>query len=260
VAEGALKPVLAATYAEATSKIFTVAVTIKVSKQSFMDVPLLNPWLDVRLSYSCNLREESVFLNGDATSNTQGLLQVAPAFSYTPTASDNGMDVVARAIGQLMAQGYAVDGVVLNPNDYTAMRLLKSTIGSYIFMGSGGTGPDDENIWEATPLIWQVPLVLSPVMPQGTFLVGAFAQAAQIFSREVLNVQIAFQNEDDFVRNLIALRAELRSGLAIPVPAGLLQGTLPAGSLATTQTVTAPAPAHEHAHVHTGAQTVSSKK
>jgi hypothetical protein len=27
-------------------------------------VPLLSPWLDVRLSFSCSLREENVFLNG----------------------------------------------------------------------------------------------------------------------------------------------------------------------------------------------------
>jgi hypothetical protein len=45
-------------------------------------------------------------------------------------------------------------------------------------------------------------------------------------------MQMAFQNEDDFIRNLIYLRGELRSGLAGPVPAGVLKGTLPAGSMA----------------------------
>jgi hypothetical protein len=49
------------------------------------------------------------------------------------------------------------------------------------------------------------------------------------------------QNEDDFVKNLVCLRGELRSGLAVPVPAGLLKGTLPAGSLAQAA---APAPAN----------------
>jgi hypothetical protein len=55
----------------------------------------------------------------------------------------------------------------------------------------------------------------------------------------MLNVQIAYQNEDDFVRNLVCMRGELRSGLAVPVPAGVLVGNLPAGSL-TAQT------AHAH--------------
>lgn len=34
-----------------------------------------------------------------------------------------------------------------------------------------------------------------------------------------------------FVRNLVCMGGELRSGFAVPVPAGVLKGTLPAGSL-----------------------------
>jgi hypothetical protein len=68
-------------------------------------------------------------------------------------------------------------------------------------------------------------------MPVGQFIVGAFQQSTILFSREVLTVEIAFQNEADFVQNLVCLRGELRSGLAVPVPAGVLKGSLPAGSL-----------------------------
>jgi hypothetical protein len=57
-------------------------------------------------------------------------------------------------------------------------------------------------------------------MAPGSFIVGLFAQSTILFLREVLTIEIAFQNEDDFVRNLICLRGELRSGLAVPVPAG----------------------------------------
>jgi HK97 family phage major capsid protein len=142
------------------------------------------------------------------------------------------MDVIAHAIGQLMGAGYPVDGVVLNAADYTAMRLLKSTTGQYLFMGTMATGPDDESLAEAPPLTWQIPTVISPSMPVGQFLVGSFQLATVLFARETLNVQIAFQNEDDFIRNLVTMRGELRSGLAIPLPAGLLKGSLPAGSLA----------------------------
>jgi HK97 family phage major capsid protein len=111
--------------------------------------------------------------------------------------------------------------------------LLKTTTGGYVFMGTAATGPDDETIWEGTPLVWQVPCVISPAMPVGSFLVGSFQLATVLFVREVMNVQLAFQNEDDFIRNLVTMRGELRSGLAVPLPAGLLKGTLPAGSMAT---------------------------
>jgi HK97 family phage major capsid protein len=234
VAEAALKPQMAATFTEATAKCATIAQYVKISVQSLADTPMLSTWLDGRLTYAVSLKEESVILNGDATATPaiQGLMQVAPVFSYTPATGDTGMDVIAHAIGQLTGAGYPVDGVVLNSADYTAMRLLKTTIGSYIFMGTAATGPDDETLAESTPLVWQVPMVVSPSMPQGQFLVGSFQLSTVLFVREMMNVQIAFQNEDDFIRNLVTMRGELRSGLAIPLPAGLLKGTLPAGSLA----------------------------
>jgi HK97 family phage major capsid protein len=234
VAETVLKPQMAAACAEAIAKCATIAQYVKITVQSLSDTPLLSTWLDSRLTYAVSLKEESVILNGDATATPaiQGLMNVAPVFSYTPATGDTGMDVIAHAIGQLMGAGYPVDGVVLNSADYTAMRLLKTTIGSYIFMGTAATGPDDETLAESTPLIWQVPTVISPSMPAGQFLVGSFALSTVLFVRDVMNVQIAFQNEDDFVRNLVTMRGELRSGLAIPLPGGLLRGTLPAGSLA----------------------------
>jgi hypothetical protein len=95
-------------------------------------------------------------------------------------------------------------------------------------------------------------MVVSPSMPQGQFIVAAFAQSTILFSREVLTIEVAFENEDDFVRNLVCLRGELRSGLAVPVPAGVLKGTLPSapppvtpGSLAPgNQPTRHEAPAH----------------
>jgi HK97 family phage major capsid protein len=174
-------------------------------------------------------------LDGDATNSINGLMQMATAFSYTPAASDNGMDVIAHAIGQLMGKGYAVDGIILNSADYTLMRLLKSTTNQYLFMGAAGTNADEENIWDATPALWNVPTIISPSMAAGSFIVGAFQQSSIVFSRELLTIEIAFQNEDDFLRNLVCLRGELRTGLALPVPAGVLVGTLPAGSMAAAQ-------------------------
>ncbi len=83
--------------------------------------------------------------------------------------------------------------------------------------------------------MWSVPVVISPSMPQGQFILGAFQQSAIVYTRETLSVEIAFQNEDDFVRNLVCLMAESRSGLAVPTPAGILKGTLPV--VATSEAV-----------------------
>src|SRR5262249_42784639 len=62
VAETALKPQMAATFAEVTSKIPTIAQFVKVTVQSLADSPQLSMWLDSRLAYACTLKEENVIL------------------------------------------------------------------------------------------------------------------------------------------------------------------------------------------------------
>jgi Phage capsid family len=238
VPETTLKPQLAITFAEALAKCATIAQFVKVSRQSLMDTAQLQNWLNIRLAYSVNLKEEETIINGDATNAIQGLSQLATPFVYAPAAGDTGMDVIARAIGQLMGQGYAVDGLILNAADFTAMRLIKTTVGGYVFLGTASTAPDDEGLVDTS--MWSVPLVVSPSVPAGTFYIGAFQQSTILFSREVLTIEIAFQNEDDFARNLVTIRGELRSGLAVPVPAGVLKGTLPAGSMATQGVISGP--------------------
>jgi len=106
--------------------------------------------------------------------------------------------------------------------------LLKTSYGEYVWADPGGD--------IGTPSVWSVPLVISPSMPVGTFLVGAFNQSTILFERQLLTVQISYENEDDFVRNLCTLRGEERVALAVPVPAGLVKGTLPApGTAAATK-------------------------
>jgi HK97 family phage major capsid protein len=226
VPEGTTKPTMVVTYAEATAKVATIASVVKASVQALADTPMLALWLDNRLLYSCSLKEEDVILNGDAGNAITGLMGHATAFAYVPATGDTGMDVIGHAIGKLMGQGYQPDGLVLSADDFTALRLLKTTIGNYVFLGTASSAPDDESLVDTS--MWAVPLVVSPSMPTGQFLVGAFQQSTILFSRESVNVQIAFQNEDDFVKNMVCLRGELRSGGAVPVPAGLLKGTLPA--------------------------------
>ena len=74
-------------------------------------------------------------------------------------------------------------------------------------------------------------LVISPSLAPGTFLVGAFGESAILFDRQTMTIDISYENEDDFVKNLATIRAELRSALAIPVPAGLVTGTVTGGTV-----------------------------
>ena len=217
VAEGALKPGTALAFANRTTTVSTIATVAKASVQSINDTPQLASWIDERLSYAVLLRQETYILNDPAT----GLLTLASAAEAPPTGATM-LDAIALAIGQLTAIGYTPDAVVLNPTDVTAMRLVKSTMGEYLW-----ADPDSP---VGTSAVWNLPLVASPSMPKAQFLVGAFTQATLLFDRQVLTVEISYENEDDFIHNLACFRAELRCAAAAPLPLGLVKGTFVAGA------------------------------
>ena len=81
--------------------------------------------------------------------------------------------------------------------------------------------------------MWGVSLIVSPSLAPGTFVVGAFSEACILFQRQQLTVDISYENEDDFVKNLATLRGEMRAALAVALPAGVITGTLPAAGAAT---------------------------
>jgi HK97 family phage major capsid protein len=227
VPEGTTKPGTTMTFANQTLTVQTVATIAKSSLQSLNDTPMLMNWIDARLSYAVLLRQEQYLLN-DATN---GLLVLAPAMAAAPAGS-TGLDAIALAIGHLTALGFSPDGIVLNPANVVNMRLLKDSQGRYLW-----SSPDGRL---GTNAMWTLPVVESPSMPLGSFLVGAFSESTILFDRQILIVEISYENEDDFIHNLACFRAEMRFALGVPLVNGLAKGTLPAGSL-TAQEVTSPA-------------------
>ncbi len=222
VPEGTVKPVTSIDYANTLATVKTIATVTKCSVQGLADTPELGQWLDARLRYAVQLKAEDVLLNAAAP---DGLLASAgtidPAFA--PTAG-TPLDDIGAGISQLQAAGYTVDAVVMNGSDVSKMRLLKDGNQNYVW-----ATPDSAL---GTSSVWSVPLVVSPSMPAGQWLVGAIRQSCLLFVRQLLTVEIAYENEDDFIRNLACLRAEERIASAVAVPGGLLKGTFVALPLA----------------------------
>jgi hypothetical protein len=227
VPETMLKPSTALTFANVMTPFSTIATITKASVQALADVPMLQQWINARLMYAVQLREENYLLNDPVAGMLAAAQALDPAFA--PVAPSTQLDMVGAAIGQLESAGYVVDGVVLAGVDVNKARLVKSTTGEYIW-----ASPDSSI---GTAAMWSVPVVISPSMAPGQFLVGAFGQSTLLFDRDILRVDLSFENEDDFVRNMCTIRAEARMALAIPVPVGLVKGAFTGST-----TLKAPAP------------------
>jgi HK97 family phage major capsid protein len=231
VPETTLKPPTGITFAPKTLTVETIATIAKCSVQSLQDTPTLGTWIDARLAYAVLLKQEQYLLNDAAT----GLLTLATAQAAPPVGATT-LDAVALAIGQLTALGFVPDGIVMNSADITTTRITKTTQGQYIW-----ASPDSD---VGTSAMWNLPLIAAPSMPAGQFLVGAFGQSTILFDRQILMVEISYENEDDFIHNLACFRGELRCVAGVPLPAGLVKGVVPApGVVAASAPAAAP---HEH--------------
>ena len=113
--------------------------------------------------------------------------------------------------------------------DYVALRKAKDGNGQYygggFFSGQYGNGTivDGSTLWGG------LRIAISPFVPAGTALVGAFRDAATLYGKGGVQVDMSNSHADNFTTNKVTLRAEVRKALATRVPAGFVKITVTAG-------------------------------
>jgi HK97 family phage major capsid protein len=206
--ENVTKPESGITFTLETTPVVTMAHSIPVSKQVLDDSQALEAYLGPRMLYGLALKTDDAILNGDGTSGAlSGILKAGNFTAYNRAVSgDTALDTVGRAITQLALTDYVADGCVLNPEDWETIRHLKATDDQYV-IGNPGEALD--------PVLWGCRVVITNQVAQGTFLVGAFAQGAQIFDRQQATLEMSRHDGTNFTKNMITVLAEERLALAV---------------------------------------------
>lgn len=218
VSETVQKPESTITYALMQTAVVTIAHWIKASKQILDDFKQLQSNIDYRLRYGLALVEEAQLLKGSGVGNnlngiyTQATAFAAPIVIPAPTK----IDTIRLMLLQAELALYPATGIVLHPADWAAIELTKETTGGYIFANPQSL---------ATPALWGRPIVATMSMTVDTALVGAFKLGAQVFDREDANVVVSTENQDDFIKNMVTIRAEERLGLAVYRPEAFIKNT-----------------------------------
>lgn len=219
VAEGALKPQSEIQYTEETATVRTIAHWMRASVQILADAPALRSIIDQRLRYGLAYVEEQQLLNGSGVGqNLEGLVTAATAYA-APGGLVAGqlIDTIRMGHLQVALAEYPANGTVLNPIDWAFIEMLKDGEGRYLIGNPQGT---------ISPTLWGLPVVATQAMGVDKFLTGAFDLAAQIFDRQDATVEVSTEDQDNFVRNKVTIRAEERLALAIYRPEALIYGDL----------------------------------
>jgi HK97 family phage major capsid protein len=221
VAEGTTKPYSEYAWGSATVVVRTLAHLAKITRQAMDDAPRLMSEIDGEMRYGLGFVEEHQFLFGSGVGqNLLGIMPQATAFALPAGfARRNGttkIDVLRIAMLQNAIALLPADGIVLHEVDWADIELTKTTDGAYLFAQPQGS---------VSPRMWALPVVATPAMTAGDFLVGNFTLGANVYDRMGVEVLLSTENADDFETNRATMRAEERVAIAVKRPQAFTKGT-----------------------------------
>lgn len=217
VAEEGEKPEAAFDLTDEFAPVKKIAVIARVTDEMWNDFPTLRDYINNRLRFMVEAKEEQQLLNGAGTgSQITGILNTS-GIQTQALGGDTVADAIHKAITKIRSVGFfEPDGLVIHPNDWETLRLLKDSNNQYYgggpFTGAYGNGGMAPN------KLWGLPVVITTAIAENTALVGAFRLGAQVFYREGVTVEATNSHEDDFQYNRMALRVEERLALAVYRP------------------------------------------
>lgn len=218
--ESGEKPEGAMTFEPVTEPVKTIAVWVPATKRALSDVAQLRGIIDSELRDDLDEELEEQVANGDGVGeNFTGILNTTGILTY---AWDTDIFRTARrAKTYLRTTGHVRPSAwVLNPEDWETIELTQDGEDRYYYGGPIANGE---------PRLWGVPVVESEVIPQGTGLLGDFRKAI-IWDRERANIQISDSHEDFFIRNMIAILAEMRAAFGVIRPTAFCAVEMESGS------------------------------
>lgn len=198
-----------------------IGTYFRISEEMLADTPQLTSYLAARAPEKLLTVEDAQLLYGNGTApNISGISTsgatafAAGAFADAITAA-NQFDVLTVAINQLALVNYRPDYIMLNPTDFAKILLLKSTTNEYL---------KDQVYAGLQPQFQGIPVVQNTAITAGTYMVGNFAMATQLWVRENLSLEF-FREDGTNVRDgFVTVRLVERIALTNYAPLAIVKG------------------------------------
>lgn len=223
-ADGA-KPESALVFTERTQAVQNIAHWIPITRRAAADAPQLQTYIDTFLLQGLDAKIEDQLINGTGVSpQLRGILNATTAWSIQSidisVTTLSRLDAVATAAGQIMS---TLEGqneptaMLVHPLDWFSVNFALAREGAGTGQYLGG-GPFTAG---AARQMWDIPVVVTKAVPQGTQLVGDFREAI-VGDREQATLLMTDSHSDFFIRNILVTLAEVRLGFALRVPSAFV--------------------------------------
>lgn len=208
-----LKPESAMAFQVITESVKTVAHWIAATRRTLSDAKQLRTYIDTFLRYGLDEALETQIVQGDGIGdNFLGILNqpgvTAQAWDTNLLTTTRRARTKVRTVGRAQATAY-----VMHPTDWESMDLLQDAENRYYFGGPSVLG---------TPRLWGLPVVESEAYPVGTAEVADW-RLAMLWDREIAQILVSDSHADFFIRNIIAILAELRAAFTVIRPAAFVE-------------------------------------
>lgn len=202
------KPESGLTAAKITTPVKTIAHWIPLTKRALSDAAQVRTLIDAFLAYGLEEELEDQMISGDNTGeNFEGLANVSgiqtQAWDTNLLTTLRKAKTKVRTVGRSVANAY-----LLNPADLETVDLLQDNEGRYYFGGPSGDG---------THPLWNLPVIDTEAVPAGTGYVGDFRKAI-LWDREQASITMTDSHADFFIRNMVAVLAEMRAAFGVIQP------------------------------------------
>ena len=209
--EGAKKPQVH--FADPTPKTVSlakIACFIKESDEYIHDYAFLASAINGRLLYHLQLVEQNKLVYD--LSQTSGIQSDTTHWTAGSTATALADLILQGAMDVQEQSGFAADAIVINPADWYSLRVAKD--GEDRYYGGGFFGAQN------VPNLWGIPVCVTTAVSAGTIIVGAFKTCGSVVQSGGIGIDATNTDQDDFVKNLMTIRAEERLALAVRRPKG----------------------------------------
>ena len=203
VAEGGTYGEAAFALTEQSSEVRKIAVWLPITDEQLEDEERVRDYVNNRLRNMLRQRLDLQLLVGNGSApNLRGVNNVA-SINTQAKGADPTPDAIYKGIVKIRVNGFtSPNAVVMHPNDWQDIRLLRTADGIYIWGSPNHREP---------PRIWGLDVVETTYQTENTAVVGDWANFAELSIRRGIEFQITNSHDTFFINGKQAIRCDMRA-------------------------------------------------
>lgn len=206
-----------------TANCVNIGAYTVVTHQLLTNESALAAFIETKMQYKLKLNIENQLVNGNGTSTQLGGLLHEGNFTdkttvvqgKLPKSGATLLDFALLLKTEFEKQYIMPEHLLLNPDDWAQLALLKDANGHYILGGPQLL---------ATKNLWGTSIITTPFLSASKYILGNFTLGATIYDRESLDFRISDSDGENFKSMLYTFRVNRRLAFTVENPLAIFAG------------------------------------